>query len=79
MLFDGIPQRALARAYAEQLTRLFLEEEDLGLAAPDWWVRRLGLDREKLLRSPSPVSVEAAERAADRDAVVVTALEQDPP
>ncbi|MBV9945663.1 MAG: ferritin-like domain-containing protein [Myxococcales bacterium] len=75
--FDGIPQRTLARAYAEQLTRLFLEEDDLGLAPPDWWVRRLGLDRDKLLRTPSPVSVEAAERAADREAVVVTALEQD--
>jgi hypothetical protein len=74
MRFDGIPQRVLARAYAEQLTRLFLEEDDLGLAPSRPFTRALGLDPATLLRAPSPVSVEAAERATNRDGVVVTAL-----
>jgi hypothetical protein len=74
MRFDGIPQRVLARAYAEQLTRLFLEEDDLGLAPSRPFMRALRLDPAALLRAPSPISVEAAERATDRDGVVVTAL-----
>jgi hypothetical protein len=72
--FDRIPTRVLARAYAEQLARLFLEESDLGLE-PSWpLLRAFGLQRESLLRAPSPVSLEAAERAVDREKVVVEAL-----
>jgi hypothetical protein len=71
--FDRIAQPVLARAYAEQLARLFLEEADLGLA-PSWaLLRAFDLDSQKLLRTPSPVSVEAAERSAERENVVVEA------
>jgi hypothetical protein len=74
MRFDRIPQNVLARAYAEQLTRLFLEEDDLGLAPSPLLLRMFRLDRDSLLRGASPVSIEAAERAADRERVVVTSL-----
>jgi hypothetical protein len=69
--FDRIPRPVLTRAYATELSRLFLEEEDLGLAPSALQLRLLGLRREELLRDPSVVSVEAAEQAADRDRVVV--------
>ncbi|MDP9036057.1 MAG: ferritin-like domain-containing protein, partial [Myxococcota bacterium] len=66
--FDGIPQKVLARAYSEELARLFLEESDLNLA-PSWLLLRVfGLDRGALLRVPSPVSLAAAERAVSLDA-----------
>jgi len=72
--FDRIPRRQLARAYAEQLARLFLDEEDLGIAPSPLLLRAFRLDRTTLLRAPSPVTLEAAERAADREDVAVTAL-----
>jgi hypothetical protein len=72
--FDGIPRSVLARAYATELSRLFLEEHDLGLAPSGPLLAALGLNRRELLgRGPSPVSLEAAERAAERDGVVVEA------
>jgi hypothetical protein len=74
--FDRIPRQVLARAYAEQLARLFLEEEDLGLAPSAPLLAAFGLHRRALLHTPSAVSLEAAERAADRDEVIVTALER---
>ena len=72
--FDHIPRGVLARAYAEQLARLFLEEEDLGIAPSPVLLRSFGLDRRALLRAPSAVSLEAAERAADRENLMVAAL-----
>jgi hypothetical protein len=73
--FDGISRPVLARAYAEQLARLFLDERDLGLE-PSWpLLRAFGLDPRSLLRTPSAVSVEAAAQAAEREQVTVTALE----
>jgi hypothetical protein len=74
MRFDRIPRPVLARAYAEQLSRLFLEESDLGLAPSPLLLRAFGIDRRALLRSPSAVSVEAAEQSVDRDKVVVSVL-----
>jgi hypothetical protein len=71
--FDRIPTRVLARAYAEQLARLFLEETDLGLQPSALLLRAFRLERDALLRSPSPVSLEAAERSADRENVIVAA------
>jgi hypothetical protein len=71
--FDAIPRPVLSRAYAEELARLFLEESDLGLEPSRALLRAFGLDREVLLRAPSPVSLEAAERAAERANVVVEA------
>jgi hypothetical protein len=67
--FDRIARPALARAYAEGLARLFLEESDLGLAPSRLLLGVFRLNRTTLLRTPSPVSVEAAERAAEREDV----------
>src|SRR5690606_32663544 len=74
--FDGIGTRQLARAYAEYLGRLFENEPDLGLRPPRLLLRLLGLTPQELRRTDelSVASAEAAERAADRSATVVTAL-----
>lgn len=74
--FDGIGLRELSRAYAEYLGRLFANEPDLGLTPPKLLLRLLGLSPEDLRRHDelSVASAEAAERAADRRATVVTAL-----
>jgi hypothetical protein len=69
--FDRIPVRVLGRAYATELARLFLEEDDLGVGPSPLLMRAFGLDRRELLRGPSPVGLEAAERAVDRENVVV--------
>jgi hypothetical protein len=71
--FDAIPRPVLSRAYAVELARLFLEETDLGLKPSSVLLRAFGLDGDALLRSPSAVSLEAAERAAERESVVVEA------
>ncbi len=71
--FDRIPRGVLARAYATELGRLFLGEADLGLAPSTALLMAFGLDRDDLLRGPSAVSVEAAERAAERQDVIVEA------
>jgi hypothetical protein len=70
--FDRIPRPVLARAYATELSRLFLNEDDLGLAPSALQLRVLGLDRAELMRGPSTISVEAAEQAADREQVSVS-------
>ncbi len=69
--FDRISRPRLVRAYAEQLARLFLEESDLGLAPSGLLLRGFGLSRTDLLRQPSAVSVEAAERSIERESVLV--------
>ncbi|HEX8790610.1 MAG TPA: ferritin-like domain-containing protein [Polyangiaceae bacterium] len=69
--FDRIPTRVLARAYATELSRLFLEEDDLGLAPSRVLLRAFGLDAKELRRSPSSVSIEAAEASAERQNAVV--------
>lgn len=72
--FDRIPFPTLARAYAEHLGRLFLNAEDFGLRPSRLLLATVGLRRGDL-RGHDPVhSIEAAERAADRSQVVVTAL-----
>jgi hypothetical protein len=74
--FDGISVGDLAREYAKQLGSLFLNEPALGLRPPLWFLRSLSLDPEELVRTEAPgvASIEAAEQAAMRDAVQVTAL-----
>jgi hypothetical protein len=74
--FDRIETRTLMRAYALELGRLFAREHDLSLAPPPLLLRLLGISPAELLpgRDHSPTSVEAAERAVDREDVVVTAL-----
>lgn len=74
--FDHIPFRELSTAYAEHLARLFLHERDLRFVPSSTLLRVFGLDRSALAQSEdlSAVSVEAAERAADRARVTVSAL-----
>jgi hypothetical protein len=74
--FDRIELRALMRAYALELGRLFAREHDLNLAPPRPLLWLLGI-RARDLRAGaelSPTSVEAAERAVDRERVEVAAL-----
>jgi hypothetical protein len=74
--FDQIETRALMRAYALELGRLFAREHDLALTPPTLVLRLLGIAPEELTRGAelSPTSVEAAARAVDREHVSVTAL-----
>jgi hypothetical protein len=71
--FDRIDTRELMRAYALELGRLFAREHDLELLPPGFLLRLLGISRDELLAgaATSPTSVEAAERAIDRENVVV--------
>jgi hypothetical protein len=73
LAFDRIPFAELSRAYASELGRLFLREHDLGFRPPGLLLRAMGLRPRELARQPSPVSVEAAEAAADRANVMVGA------
>lgn len=74
--FDGISVGDLARGYAEQLGSLFLNEPSLGLNPPRWLLRSLSIDPEELIRAEAlgVASIEAAEQAAMRESVQVTAL-----
>lgn len=74
--FDRIETRQLMRGYALELGRLFSREHDLDLAPPRLFLWALGISPRELAHGAdsSPTSVEAAERAIDRDDVVVTAL-----
>jgi hypothetical protein len=74
--FDGMSVRDLARGYAEQLGSLFLNEPELALTPPGWFLRALSIDPDELIKGEAPgvSSVEAAEKAASREAVQVTAL-----
>ncbi|HSC86253.1 MAG TPA: ferritin-like domain-containing protein, partial [Polyangiaceae bacterium] len=74
--FDGVSARDLARGYAEMMGRLFLSEPSLGLRPSRIVLEMLDLREEDLIRleGPGVASVEAAERAAEREHVVVSAL-----
>ncbi|MDF3069824.1 MAG: hypothetical protein K0R38_5425 [Polyangiaceae bacterium] len=74
--FDRIETRALMRAYALELGRLFAREHDLQLAPPRLLLRLFGIRPDELTSGAeaSPTSVEAAARAVDREQVTVTAL-----
>lgn len=73
--FDHISFRELSTAYVENLGRLFAQSPELDLRPPRALLRLFGLG-EDTLRSEGtlPISVEAAERAADRTSVQVSAL-----
>ena len=72
--FDHITFRELARAYAENLARLFLREEDLPFSPPKLALTLFGLDERALLAGEDLLSASAAEASAERSNVVVTAL-----
>jgi hypothetical protein len=73
-LFDNIPFPTLARAYAEHLGRLFVHADDFGLRPSRLLLATVGLRRSDLTGRDDVLSVEAAERSADRAQVVVEAL-----
>jgi hypothetical protein len=72
--FDNIPFTTLARAYTEQLGRLFVNADDLGFEPSRALLFAFGLRRRDLEGHDDVTSVEAAERSADRTKVVVDAL-----
>jgi hypothetical protein len=72
--FDKITFGELARAYAENLARLFVREADLRFSPPSLALRWFGLRKHELFEGEDILSAAAAEAAADRDNVVVTAL-----
>lgn len=72
--FDRITFHTLARAYIEHLGRLFVHAEDLGFVPSRLLLRQYGLSRADLEDHDDVLSVEAAERNADRSKVVVEAL-----
>ncbi len=74
--FDRIETRALMRAYALELGRLFSREHDLALSPPRALLWLLGISPRELSHGAahSPTSVEAAEQAVERDEVSVAAL-----
>ncbi len=76
--FDRIPTLALVRGYAQKLAALFAHRPELGFRPPRLLLRALGI-RSRDLKADDLLSIssESAERAADRDAVVVTALKND--
>lgn len=71
--FDRIGTLPLARAYARELAGLFDDHPELGFRAPRFALALLGV---KLAErgEHSPTSAAAAERAAERESVVVEAL-----
>jgi hypothetical protein len=73
--FDRIPLRELTTAYVENLGRLFAQEPDLRFAPPRHLLRAFGVTKERLAQDgPGAISALAAERAARREHVEVTAL-----
>lgn len=72
--FDNIPFKTLARAYAEQLGRLFVNADDLGFVPSRPMLAALGLGRDDVYGHADVISEEAAEAAADRSKVIVDSL-----
>jgi hypothetical protein len=74
--FDGLGTLELSRAYARELGRVFAREPGLPLDPPGWLLSLIGVDVEELRSGSDPAvtSVAAAEAAADRGDVRVTAL-----
>lgn len=73
--FDGLSTLTLSRAYARELARLFVNEPEFGFQPPRLLLSLLGIRQSDLQhQGPSVISAEAAERAIDRERVVVEEL-----
>lgn len=72
--FDRISFKTLSRAYARQLGRLFVHSPDLGFVPSRTLLGVVGVDRSELESGGDIISAEVAERAADRERVIVEAL-----
>ncbi len=75
--FDRIPTLALMRGYASKLSGLFVNQPELGLQPPRVLLALLGIAESAAEDDLLATDAEAAERAADREAVQVTALASD--
>jgi hypothetical protein len=75
-VFDGLGTLELSRAYARELGRVFANEPGIPLDPPRLLLSLLGIDVDELRRGEdaAATSVEAAERAADREQVTVSEL-----
>jgi len=69
--FDRISFQSLARAYAEQLGRLFVSAPDLGMVPSRALLATVGLKRSDLAGGDDILSPDAGERAANREGVSV--------
>jgi hypothetical protein len=77
--FDRISFRELSTAYVENLARIFAQSPDLALRPPRPLLRLFGIPESSLYRREGSgdllaTTAEAAEAAAERERVVVTAL-----
>jgi Ferritin-like domain len=74
--FDRLGTLELCRAYARELSRVFAREPGLPFEPPSWLLAVLGVDLDEVRTAAAPAvtSVEAAERAANRDDVEITTL-----
>ncbi len=72
--FDRISFSELARAYADALTRLFVQAPDLGLAPMPGLVPLLKWSGSTQDTAEDPLGIRAAEAAVERDNVVVSEL-----
>jgi hypothetical protein len=73
--FDKIGRLELMRGYAKMLSGLFSHRPELGLRPPPVLSWMLGLRTSDVVHDELiSISVEAAERSADREDVVVTAI-----
>lgn len=73
LTFDRIPFAELAAAYAGSLARLFAQAPDLGLQPLPGLLAALRVTGA-FTDTEDPLSLQAAERAVDRDRVVIAAL-----
>ena len=69
--FDGISFAELSRAYAENLARLFLHEDDLKLRPPWLALRLFRLRKRQLTEGENILSAAAAEKSARRSDVQI--------
>lgn len=69
--FDGISFAELSRAYAENLARLFLHEDDLKLRPPWLALRLFRLRKRQLAEGENILSTAAAEKSARRSDVQI--------
>ena len=73
LVFDRIPFSQLAAAYAGSLARLFAQAPDLGLSPLPGLLSLLRVTGA-FTETDDPLSIGAAERAVDRDAVAISTL-----
>lgn len=72
--FDNLSVAELSRGYGRELARVFSSAPDLGLPPPWLLLRLIGVGPADAAKAHSPTSAQAAETAADRSHLRVSAL-----